>query len=1037
MSSYQSSVISHLRTRIYLSVFVSCVVLACGAVAQDAEPGPAEAPANIPIHAIRKLYKTYATATPGQSERKRVRTFMGIIQAGRELEKTYPGATNIVELWAVMMRSAQETAILEASDEHSKVLIKIAEKLATSSALPAIRIQADLVVTHAKLSALDEDNVREERKLNREFVERYRGIENREVEAKALMCGMLMAFDADDGRALSGYRKVLSKSFSDVPGVAGFMRDRFGRYLNVGRLFRGRFRTLDGEILVAPLDLMGRKNFLYFWDHKVYSMEHKLSDIKKLYQSPNSTDVTLIGINLNEDVEGAKRFCRLHGLNGMQVVAPGGRKNDAYSRFGTSDQPSYCLVGSAGRVKSDSIAGLHKLKGRNLGGNMVTFLLSGECLVTEPFGPTDMNNPPEASLSENYKVGGELIPEYLLDDLQSLFLIPPERYTESMSSSIARYEAALALGREMLDKHPNAGNAFLVRNRILTALEGLVILTSDTAKKKEALALAAEISESRIPSGAKLLADIILAKQKLRKQSDLADLKKSIAAFAEKYADTDAYDIARAYAVLFALCMGEEDMFDEMIGKFMQDKRIYDDWRVRRMLRIFGFRPDEGRPLDLELTRLDGTTLKLPEDLNGKFGVVCFVTPPKRTPGRSGNYDRAMGSFLATIWSISKLHEQYSDDAEMIFVMLCESREQVQRLVDSGDITCEVAFSGDGFADEAAQKFSPWGKWWPSVYSMLVSRDGLIVRDLRPPSNWHDASGFGRAPDLHAAFDAMMKAYYRTEGEKALDGGDYAGADRLFSELLKCKLNWRIEARLIHGMRSEARVKLKNWQGALQDIDKVLDKAKLGAGHYPMLMNKAEALDALGQSAKAAATRKQAEIFEKDYEKTEQIRANTIPKWNMIGVYPLGQSDMKEKSKNAQWKSFDEVTALEKKVDLDRPFVYRGSWPSWCVIQADHAGCVNMWDHWRRRNVLVFAVSYVYSPDARICKTLFRVDDYGKMYVNGKFVAKSSSSNFDLELKEGWNEILLKCANLAGAFSLQLTLDNKDGALKHALRPKE
>ena len=80
--------------------------------------------------------------------------------------------------------------------------------------------------------------------------------------------------------------------------------------------------------------------------------------------------------------------------------------------------------------------------------------------------------------------------------------------------------------------------------------------------------------------------------------------------------------------------------------------------------------------------------------------------------------------------------------------------------------------------------------------------------------------------------------------------------------------------------------------------------------------------------------------------------------------------------------------------------------------------------------VVAYAVTYVYSPDARDVLLYLGTDDGGKVFFNDKLVyryygeriAEPDLAEVELHMHPGWNKLLLKVENNMGQFAFYARL---------------
>ncbi|MDQ1327888.1 MAG: Metallophos protein [Candidatus Poribacteria bacterium] len=87
---------------------------------------------------------------------------------------------------------------------------------------------------------------------------------------------------------------------------------------------------------------------------------------------------------------------------------------------------------------------------------------------------------------------------------------------------------------------------------------------------------------------------------------------------------------------------------------------------------------------------------------------------------------------------------------------------------------------------------------------------------------------------------------------------------------------------------------------------------------------------------------------------------------------------------------------------------------------------------------IAYSQAYVYSPADATVWSAIKVDDVASVFVNGNqssrvFKLKDSGGQFDffpMSLKAGWNQVMVKCADLTGGWNFTFGLDDPQSKLK-------
>jgi thiol-disulfide isomerase/thioredoxin len=251
---------------------------------------------------------------------------------------------------------------------------------------------------------------------------------------------------------------------------------------------------------------------------------------------------------------------------------------------------------------------------------------------------------------------------------------------------------------------------------MLKAALQLMELRADQASQDRLAEISKKIVASSAPPREKLQADFLLTRGAVvaaaaGNQAEEAD--KQIQAFAQRYPDAQDKPMAMAYAVLLAHGSGRTALRDQILRQL--EEGHYPQEAVRIVLRRFHRHPELGKPFIAELTRLDGTKLKLPQDLSGKVVVVDFWAtwcPP----------------CVAAAPKMVELYAKYQPQGvEFVGVSLdpAEARGTLENFITQHGMTWIQTFSGLGPSDPTATQYGV--ESIPSVW--VIGRDGNVNTD--------------------------------------------------------------------------------------------------------------------------------------------------------------------------------------------------------------------------------------------------------------------------------------------------------------------
>jgi len=158
-----------------------------------------------------------------------------------------------------------------------------------------------------------------------------------------------------------------------------------------------------------------------------------------------------------------------------------------------------------------------------------------------------------------------------------------------------------------------------------------------------------------------------------------------------------------------------------------------------------------------------------------------------------------------------------------------------------------------------------------------------------------------------------------------------------------------------------------------------------------------------------------------------------IPLWNMIGPFPNPRESDIERY------GLDRVYPPEKEIDLKK--TYQGvdeQSVSWTLEKTPDSGYMSLWRKYRPYEMVVaYAHTYIYSPNKQKVPFLFGTDDGSKVFLNGVEIyrylgvriAEPDQERLELNLKKGWNTLLLKIENNFGGYAFYARVIDKEKSL--------
>jgi hypothetical protein len=1011
------------------------LLLLCAAFAPGAARGQDEAPASadVPAALIGELNSLAIPPEKAVAESVKRRQYRKILRLGDEAVSKHPQARNLPLVWSAMLDAAQGLALLDRDEEARQRMFELAGKLAASEARPALRLVADLVLTHGALAQAPKDSPEAALAVAR-FADRYAGTE---AEANSLMCAARLAFEIAQQRL---YRFLLQKltHFRGEPGVVAFLRGRvYYRWNPLGnQFFEGRLPRLGGGALLLPGDMLGHHTVVAFWSAATPDLAFKMAPLTELQKTWGDA-FKVVGVNVDRQRFAAESCIRKFGWEWLHVGSALGPDDPVFLRYGASNLPHFCVIRADGKIagdRADAIEGCARNGGL---AQAIIFLRCGEYLVVERRDPEPLRREPEPATEP----AGRRIPVETLSAIRAGFAAPLLRYRLTDAESAQRYATVLKLGEEAEKKHPGSPDLARVRAWMLVAAQGLDILKTPLAPPHRARPIAERLLASGASKEQNLLAQACLTRERVRAETEGEAAEARVREFVEAYKGSPRENEALACAAILAREAANEELQDELLG--LLRPRAAEDRRLWEVFRILGSASEAGRPFRARLPLLDGGALAVPEDLGGRLAIVCFFSLPLQGEARE--------SLLEHLRQLRDWQrDQDPADVQVIAVSLDEDARGVKECARREGWTWPVAWSGRGWRDPVAETYGDWAAdRYP--HALLLDARGMITCDLRPSNGgsyrwWRDYRH--QPPQIAVAAAQSLKQIYLDRATAAMKEERYADAEKGLNRVLAgapphgAPVAWLARARARAGQKKSA--------AALEDLNLLLKPVDLGKQGLPNADEayalRARLLEEAGKKAEAERDRQAAEQWRARLASARQRAQTTkdehVRRWTVAGPFGLTCTQVVLGPQHP-----DGLLPPERKLDLAAACTgEHGAKLVWKTVAAGADEYVNLESVCGKMDCsAAFAAAYVHSPLKQACRATLGCECQTAVSINGQAAHLSSGNRpayrnqeeFTVELNAGWNQILLRLMPVAARSGFYFRIAGGEQGLRFALRPEE
>ncbi|MBT3199721.1 MAG: hypothetical protein HN350_07375, partial [Phycisphaerales bacterium] len=597
---------------------------------------------------IATLEKELIEQKKATSSTRMRRACKSTIRSGRSLIDASPAAPNRFCVLAIMLKSQKRLLLLENSARNRDKLFEICTQLAKApDSCANLRLDADMLLSEKALT-LKKANIKERAVALEALIKRYRDTPG---EAKSLMVAAIIAPKLEAFELEKQILQTMGQRFADDPVIIEFRMRRIG----VGRIdvqFTGTFTRLDGTSLKFPTDQFGHTCLMVFWSKQNPGLEKYLKQIQA-QASEHSDMLKIFSFNVDELPDAGEKILRGMKLDWTLMRLGGGKNSQIYRTYAQRD-PLGILVNAYGHtLLASALAkygrGQHATIEQVVSDNAIAhdrFLAQLQSLFIGDFLALDIG-----STGKQGPVAGS-VPAKTLAAIQACFTVAPFRYRITSAQALANYTKAEKLCRDAIKQYPKAPDLWRVRNRRIIALLGMWNTATEPKYLKDAAIEARTTLAATLPRGADVVSQFCLAKVALREGK--AEPKSVLANLIKETGGPDAPATAQAAATVLTLDAGSKELYTHYRQAFLESHNDSPAlWPVVSFLRnryhaYFMFQANHTQrerrysrsyiinhggatttPLpDIELKTLDGGTLTLPKDTNGKLTLLLFIEPP-------------------------------------------------------------------------------------------------------------------------------------------------------------------------------------------------------------------------------------------------------------------------------------------------------------------------------------------------------------------------------------------------------------------------